>query len=51
MTKMKRLIKKLNECRELADELGLLAGNGAELGSIIGTIADELEVQEQQSQQ
>ena len=41
---LKRLISLLNKAQEIADRLELLNGSGGELGSLIGSIADELEV-------
>jgi hypothetical protein len=41
---LKRLIKKLNDARDIADTLELTVGNGGEVGSIIGSLTDELEV-------
>lgn len=38
------MIALLNKAREIADRLELTNGSGGELGSLIGTIADELEV-------
>lgn len=47
LKQLRRLIKKLNECREIADRLELTTGNGGEVGGLIGSLADELEVKEQ----
>ena len=43
-TQLKRLIKKLNEAREIADRLEITIGNGAEVGGLIGSLADELDI-------
>jgi hypothetical protein len=46
MSLLKRLIKKLSDARELADRLEITVGNGGEVGSIIGSLCDELELRE-----
>jgi hypothetical protein len=42
---IRRLISKLKAAAEMADSLGVTTGNGGEVGSIVGSIADELQVQ------
>jgi hypothetical protein len=42
--KLKRIIAHLNTAAVLADEMELTADNGGFVGSIVGTVADELEV-------
>jgi hypothetical protein len=42
--KLKRIIAHLNAAAVLADEMELTADNGGFVGSIVGTVADELEV-------
>jgi carbamate kinase len=41
--KIRAIAKQLAKLAQRADELGLTLGNGAQVGSLIGTIADELE--------
>lgn len=39
-----RLIKKLSDARDIADRLGVTLGNGGEVGGLIGSMVDELEI-------
>jgi hypothetical protein len=41
---IKSMIKKLEKIAAKADELGLTLDNGAEVGSLIGTVAAELSI-------
>lgn len=45
----KRLVKKLRDAQEIANRLEITLGNGGEVDSIIGSIADEIEVRMQES--
>lgn len=40
----RRLIAHLERARELADHLDLELANGGEVGALIGSIADELDI-------
>lgn len=40
--KLARIIRLLDTAADLADEIELMAGNGGYVGSIVGTLADEL---------
>lgn len=44
LIKVRRLIRHINAAQKLADELELLLSNGAEAGSVLGSIADEFEI-------
>lgn len=46
--KLARVVKLLNQAAELADEIELTAGNGGFVGSIVGTLADELSLRLEQ---
>lgn len=43
-TQLQRLIRKLSDARDIADRLELTIGNGAEVGSLVGSLVDELEL-------
>lgn len=45
LKQLDRLIKKLSDAQVIADRLEITVGNGGEVGSLIGTLRDELEVQ------
>lgn len=45
---IERLIKKLTEAQDIAEKLELTLSNGGEIGGIIGTVRDELEVRRDQ---
>lgn len=40
--KLRRIVRLLEQAASLADEMDLLANNGGYVGSIVGTVADEL---------
>jgi hypothetical protein len=42
LKKLRRIVTLLNQAAALADEIELLADNGGYVGSIVGTVADEL---------
>jgi hypothetical protein len=42
--RLRSIIRKLNEVRAIADSMDLTLDNGGEVGGIIGSVADELEI-------
>jgi hypothetical protein len=45
MRRLRKLIADIRQCADEADFLALTLGNGAEAGSLLGSIADDLELQ------